>query len=311
MGGVYWGGIAAIGALYALFLGIGWFAARKSRDGSASDLILAGRAMPLWIATLTMTATWVDGGYILGTAQNTGESLAKGVQGGLCFGISLILGGIFFAKKMRELRVHDAGRSVSSPIRAPLGGGARTAGHAGRGFLERGVAGGDWCFLQCHSESRSGTRDLDFGRRRDSVHDARRHVVGRLHRHLSTRPGSDRYVGGAPVGDGSGGRIGGLRRQLLSKSNAKRAGCCHRSPPEAIGRSRMIVSWWDTSLMLIFGGIPWNCYFQRVLSCRDPVAARWHSIVAGGLTILLTIPPLLLGDGRGQSLSGRTRRVPG
>jgi high affinity choline transporter 7 len=47
--------------------------------------------------------------------------------------------------------------------------------------------------------------------------------------------------------------------------------------------------------MLVFGGIPWNCYFQRVLSCRTPARARWHSLLAGGLTMLLTLPPLLLG----------------
>jgi high affinity choline transporter 7 len=56
-----------------------------------------------------------------------------------------------------------------------------------------------------------------------------------------------------------------------------------------------IVNWWDVSLMLMLGGIPWNCYFQRVLSCQTPAKAQWHSILAGLLTIALTVPPLLLG----------------
>ena len=47
--------------------------------------------------------------------------------------------------------------------------------------------------------------------------------------------------------------------------------------------------------MLVLGGIPWNCYFQRVLSCQTPAKAQWHSILAGLLTIGFTIPPLLLG----------------
>jgi high affinity choline transporter 7 len=47
--------------------------------------------------------------------------------------------------------------------------------------------------------------------------------------------------------------------------------------------------------MLIFGGIPWNCYFQRVLSCQTPARAQWHSILSGLLTIALTVPPLLMG----------------
>jgi high affinity choline transporter 7 len=56
-----------------------------------------------------------------------------------------------------------------------------------------------------------------------------------------------------------------------------------------------IAGWWDLSVMLILGGIPWNCYFQRVLACQSPVKAQWHSLLAGVLTILFTIPPLVLG----------------
>ena len=62
----------------------------------------------------------------------------------------------------------------------------------------------------------------------------------------------------------------------------------HWTPPRICG-------WWDYSLMLLLGGIPWNCYFQRVLSCQTPAKAQWHSLIAGVLTISLTVPPLLLG----------------
>ena len=92
----------AIGLMYASFLAIGWAATRRNRDRSAADFIVAGRAMPLWLATMTMTATWVDGGYLLGTAEGVyRSSVATGLQGGVCFGISLILGGLFFARTMR------------------------------------------------------------------------------------------------------------------------------------------------------------------------------------------------------------------
>jgi high affinity choline transporter 7 len=59
--------------------------------------------------------------------------------------------------------------------------------------------------------------------------------------------------------------------------------------------SQTVIGWWDVSLMLMLGGIPWNCYFQRVLSCQSPRKAQLHSYFAGVLTIALTIPPLLLG----------------
>ena len=95
--------IVAVVAMYAAFLLVGWRASRRANEGTAADLIVAGRSMPLWVAALTMTATWVDGGYLLGTTEGAfTSSIQLGVQGGLCFGISLILGGLFFAGVMRR-----------------------------------------------------------------------------------------------------------------------------------------------------------------------------------------------------------------
>src|ERR1041384_1413868 len=94
----------AFALILAVFLLVGVFAARKVKSGSASDLIVAGRGLPQWMALLTMTATWVDGGYLLGTAEGAFKTnVASGAQGGLCFGVSLILGGIFFSGRMRRL----------------------------------------------------------------------------------------------------------------------------------------------------------------------------------------------------------------
>ena len=96
--------LLAVLVLYAVFLGIGIAGARKASAGGWRELLVAGRAMPLWLAVLTMTATWVDGGYLLGTVEGTFKSgIPLGVQGGLCFGVSLILGGLFFARRMRRL----------------------------------------------------------------------------------------------------------------------------------------------------------------------------------------------------------------
>src|SRR6266536_2262410 len=104
--------------MYAAFMVVGWLASRKVRDGSASDLIVAGRAMPLWIAALTMTATWVDGGYLLGTTEGVYKSsIQLGLQGGLCFGISLILGGVFFAAIMRRFEF----TTLIDPLEARFG----------------------------------------------------------------------------------------------------------------------------------------------------------------------------------------------
>jgi high affinity choline transporter 7 len=67
----------------------------------------------------------------------------------------------------------------------------------------------------------------------------------------------------------------------------------HRSA--GVWSTASIVSWWDVSLMLVFGGIPWNCYFQRVLSSTTPRKAQGQSILAGVLTVAFTVPPMLMG----------------
>src|SRR5678816_4595213 len=108
----------AILTMYAAFLFVGWLGARKARDGDAVDFIVAGRSMPLLLATLTMTATWVDGGYLLGTAEGTYKSsIASGLQGGVCFGLSLILGGLIFARRMRRLEF----TTLADPFEARFG----------------------------------------------------------------------------------------------------------------------------------------------------------------------------------------------
>src|SRR5688572_1632364 len=110
--------IAAIAAIYAAFLAIGWWASRRDRTSTVAGFMVAGRAMPLWLATFTMTATWVDGGYLLGSAEGVYRSgLAAGLQGGVCFGISLILGGLFFARRMRALEFH----TLIDPFEARFG----------------------------------------------------------------------------------------------------------------------------------------------------------------------------------------------
>ncbi len=87
MQGVMWSGVIAVAAMFAVFLIVGAWAGRKVHH-SPGELLLAGRSMPLWIAVLTTTATWVDGGYLLGTVEKTQSGLAAGIQGGLCFGLS-------------------------------------------------------------------------------------------------------------------------------------------------------------------------------------------------------------------------------
>lgn len=288
--------IVAITAMYASFLLVGWMAARKVKDGTPADLIVAGRAMPVWIATLTMTATWVDGGYLLGTAEGAFKSsLSSGIQGGLCFGISLILGGLFFARRMRQLEFTTLIDPFESRfgkrwalvlfIPAMLGEvfwSAELLAAIGSTFgvllnmklataillsamvvIAYTMIGGMWSVAYTDA-FQLGLVVLGLAVAMPFIFSAAGGFDASWSNYLTAR--AERGMFFPPL-----------------------------QPSGSFWTSQSIVGWWDVSIMLVLGGIPWNCYFQRVLSCQSPRKAQLHSLFAGVLTILLTIPPLLLG----------------
>lgn len=296
MSQVYWGAMVAVLSMYAAFLVVGWLAARKVKEGSAADLILAGRALPLWIATLTMTATWVDGGYLLGTAEGVfKDSLALGIQGGLFFGLSLILGGLFFAKTMRRLEF----TTLIDPFEVRFG--KRWAAVL---FVPAMFGEVFWSAELLVALGATFTvllrMDLTVAIVLSAVVVTSYTMVGGMWSVAYTDVFQLALI---PIGLLAAlpfalAHVGGLDASLDQYFSA-RPWAAHLIPPltsaDAHWTPPRIWGWWDYSFMLLLGGIPWNCYFQRVLACQTPTKARWHSLLAGVLTIGLTVPPLLLG----------------
>ncbi|XP_077520052.1 high-affinity choline transporter 1-like [Amblyomma americanum] len=62
----------------------------------------ANRSLSLAVGVCSMTATWVGGGYLSGTAEAVYTHGALYSHAPISYAISLILGGSFFAQKMRE-----------------------------------------------------------------------------------------------------------------------------------------------------------------------------------------------------------------
>nr|XP_046194774.1 high-affinity choline transporter 1-like [Oncorhynchus gorbuscha] len=104
-------GVVAMAVFYLLVLGTGLWAARKSRamekksTGDKTEITLLGdRNIGLLVGIFTMTATWVGGGFIVGIAEvvyNPNLGLVWAFMP-LQTSVSFIIGGIFFAKPMRE-----------------------------------------------------------------------------------------------------------------------------------------------------------------------------------------------------------------
>lgn len=287
--------VAAVGALYAVFLVVGWFAARRVKNVTATEMMVAGRAMPLWIATLTMTATWVDGGYLLGTAEGAFKSsIASGLQGGVCFGISLIIGGLFFARTMRR----HGFNTLIDPFEARFG-----KVWASVLFLPAMLGEVFWSAeLLVAIGSTFGVllgMDLTTAILISAVVVTAYTVMGGIWSVAYTDVFQLALVAIGVIAaipvmlHATGGLSGAFG--AFSAARPDRAGFVPPSHATAFWSGPAIVSWWDVSLMLVFGGIPWNCYFQRVLSCKTPGRAQAHSLFAGLLTIGFTIPPLILG----------------
>jgi len=288
--------LLTIAAMYAAFLAVGWFASRRVHHGSAADLMVAGRQMPVWIAALTMTATWVDGGYLLGTTEGTyASSIQLGIQGGLGFGISLILGGLFFAHRMRRLGF----TTLIDPFEARFG--ARWAA-----VLSLPALAGElfWSAeLLVAIGSTFGVllgMDLTTAIVVSAVVTTAYTAVGGM---WSVAYTDIMQLALVAVGLAAAlpfviAGAGGLVHVWATYAAARPEGISVL-PPVAAHTSLWgygsVVGWWDVTAMLVCGGIPWNCYFQRVLSCRTPRDAVRQSVLAGTMTILLTVPPLLMG----------------
>ena len=273
--------VAAIGLIYAAFLGIGWFVARRNAVRTADEFMVAGRAMPLWLATFTMTATWVDGGYLLGTAEGVyRSSLASGLQGGVCFGISLLIGGLFFARRMRALEFH----TLIDPFEARFG--PRWAVVLS---LPAVLAETFWSAELLVALGSTFGVVLDLNLLTGIIVSA---VVVTLYTMLGGM-WAVAYTDALQLLLVALGLAAALPFALSAAGGLSHVLAAYQAAPHEASITSM--SWWDVTIMLMLGGVPWNCYFQRVLSCRSPRAARLHSIYSGLMTIALTVPPLLMG----------------
>ncbi|KAG7264681.1 hypothetical protein CRUP_035340 [Coryphaenoides rupestris] len=104
-------GLVAIAFFYILILAVGIWAAWKNKHSGESAgadrseiIMVGGRDIGLFVGGFTMTATWVGGGYINGTAEYVylpGFGLAW-AQAPFGYALSLVVGGLFFAKPMRS-----------------------------------------------------------------------------------------------------------------------------------------------------------------------------------------------------------------
>ncbi len=278
----HWGGLAAMGFFYAATYALGVWASRRRETGSFSDMALAGRRLGPVVGLFTMTATWVDGGYVNGTAEATYASGLIHVQAPWGYALSLVLGGLFFAPVMRRHRF----TTLLDPFEQRFGKKA-----AALLYLPALTGEVFWtsAILMALGTTFGIILDLDFSW---SIVLSAAIVIA------YTMTGGLWAVAVTDVAQLLVLIVGLWIVVPFVAHEAGGLGPAWRVYQAHFREAAAPVnwwSWWDSALLLVFGGIPWHVYFQRVLAARDEQTARRLSVLAGGACAVAAVAPLLIG----------------
>ncbi len=287
---ILWGGFFTMIFFYALIFFAGTYIAQKNDSDDAEGLMLAGRAVPLGIAIFTMSATWVGGGYINGTAEYTATSGLVWVQAPWGYALSLVLGGLFFARKMRR----NEYRTMLDPLSDRFG--KRMAALL---FIPALCGEIFWTAAILTALGTTFGTVLGLDTPSAIVLSAFIAIAYTALGGLWAVAVTDviqmilLLLGLALVLPFALQNTGGLSATWSAYVAEKGAAASFFPSREALGAYYW--NWWDYALLLIFGGIPWQVYFQRVLSSKDEDTAVRLSILAGGVCLIAAVPAVLIG----------------
>jgi len=290
--------IAAIAFFYSMILAVGVWASRRNQAGcNAEAIFLAGRKMSLSAGVFTMTATWVGGGYISGAAEAVYNRGLVWCQAPWGFALSLLLGGLFFAKGMRQKKLvtfldlfhKKYGKEITGVLFIP----ALIGEVFWSAAILTALGGAFSTILNLNYETAillsavlAMTYTLIGGLWSIAYTDVLQLIFIFIGLSIAV-PFALEQVGGSQA--------------LITKYQASFPKETRLFPPwSAFSGSNPnwdleIWSWLDMSCLLIFGGIPWGVYFQRVLSAKDSATAQKLSYYAAVSCLLLALPPCMIG----------------
>jgi len=286
-------GLLLIVLFYAAFFIVG--SLQRFRKEGLSDLLLAGRNLPIWIGIATMTATWVDGGYLNGTAEAVYDS-SRGLvwaQAPWGYSISLVLGGLFFARTMRRRSFTTLLDAFSTRYGEKIGAWLYLPALLGEVFWSSAI-------LAALGTTFGSIIGLDFG---TAILLSAAVATGyTVFGGLKSVAYTDALqlicivLGLGLVIPFAVHSVGGMGSLLDGYFNRLGAAAFPIPPWQAWGGSEPWGwAWTDSALLLMLGGIPWQVYFQRVLACPDEKSAVRLSVAAGFCCFLLAIPPAIIG----------------
>ncbi|XP_033109759.1 high-affinity choline transporter 1-like isoform X2 [Anneissia japonica] len=278
---VNWAGLVGVIIFYILILAIGLYASKKTKGSTSTDeVMLAGRSIGLSIGVFTMTATWVGGGFINGTAQSVYADGLIYTQAPWGYSCSLIVGGLFFAKKMRE----QGYVTMLDPFQLKFG---KRMG----GLLFLPALSGEifWSSAILAALGSTFSVILDIDTTLAIIVSACIAMSYTLFGGLYSVAYTDVvqliciFIGlwfSVPFAFTS------EHFTTISGPNSTWLGTWD---------NRYAGEWIDYAFLLVCGGLPWQVYFQRVLSASSARYAQILSYSAGFGCLIMTIPSILIG----------------
>ncbi|CAL1538083.1 unnamed protein product [Lymnaea stagnalis] len=272
--------LIAVIVLYVVILVIGIVAARKTnKTQDSEEVMVANRHLGLVVACFTMTATFVCGGLLNGTAEYAAWHGLLQTQAPLCYTVGVFISGIVIAPKMRRERYvtmfdpfqFKYGRKMGSLLIIPhmLGDLFWSAAvlaalgatisiivdiNATVSIIVSALIAVIYTFL-------GGLYAVAYTDVIQMVMIAIGMIIAfpfaLTHPHVHLENISDTWLGDVPAG----------------------------------------TEWayFDIACLLVFGGSTWQAVYQRVLACKTPKIAMVSTMVASVVAFLMAIPAYMLG----------------
>lgn len=284
-------GLIGIVVFYLAILGVGIWAAFKGKrtkpDGGegggtseSEDVMLAGRNIGLFVGMMTMTATWVGGGYINGTAESTYLKGLVWVNAPWCYSLSLMLGGLLFAEKMRSRKYVTMLDPFQDKYGSKMGGLLYIPAFLGDIFWSAAILAALGASISVVIDLNVVTSIVVSGAIAVSYT-----LIGGLYSVVYTDVVQLICI------------FIGLWLTVPFAMTHPAVKSISKTQSAWVGEwdGKQTGIWLDYVLYLTFGGIPWQVYFQRVLSCRTTIHAKYLSFAASFGCFISAIPAALIG----------------
>jgi len=284
-------GLSALLVFYlaVILVGVvaGWKTRGKQQGTTQEQVMLAGRDIGLFVGVLTMGATWVGGGFINGSAQAAFTKDLGLVWTIAPFGysLSLVLGGTFFARKMRNAEYV----TMIDPF---------TQKYGRWGSLLVLPAAISEIFWSASILSALGTTlhvILNLNHQFSIILSAAIALLYTIFGGLVAVAYTDviqiLFI------------VVGLFVALPFAITHPAVGDIYAEKledgitPAWYGHveAHQWGKWVDYALLCLCGGIPWQCYFQRVLSAKTAARAQYLSYGGAVIALIMTGPSVLFG----------------